>query len=49
MKALFRGRKGNVAPGGYLEAAGYAGVPQPSLRESIRLWQQAEEAERRGT
>jgi acyl-CoA thioesterase FadM len=49
VKALFRGRKGNVPPAALLEAAGYAGVPQPSLRESIRLWQQAEEAERRGT
>lgn len=49
VKALFRGRQGNVPTAALLEAAGCAQLPPPALPESIRLWQQAEEADRRGT
>ena len=49
VKALFRGRTSNVPPAALLEAAGLAHVPPPPLPEAIRLWQEAEDAERRGT
>ncbi len=49
VKALFRGRQGNVPTAALLLAAGYANVPPPAQPESIRLWQQTDEAERRGT
>ncbi len=49
VKALFRGPKGNVPTAALLEAAGLAGARQPEMPESIRIWQQAEDAERRGT
>jgi acyl-CoA thioesterase FadM len=48
VKALFRGPKGNVPTAALLEATGYRDVAQPEMPESIRLWQQSEEAERRG-
>ncbi len=49
VKALFRGRQGNVPTAALLEASGCAQVPPPPLPESIGLWQRAEDAERRGT
>ncbi len=48
VKALFRGPKGNVSTAALLEAAGCVDLPTPLLPETIRLWQQADEAERRG-
>jgi len=47
VKALFRARQANVPPKALLAAIGRADVPSPPLSEPIRLWQQAEEAERR--
>jgi acyl-CoA thioesterase FadM len=48
VKVLFRGPKGNV-PTVELVAACGASAPQPrQMPEVIRLWQEAEDAERRG-
>ena len=47
VKALFRARQANVPPKALLAAIGRADMPSPPLSEPIRLWQQAEEAERR--
>ena len=46
VKALFRGPQGNVSPAALLRAIGRADA-SPPLPEPIRLWQQAEDAERR--
>ena len=45
VKVLFRGPQGNVPTATLLAACGRA-APAPPLPEAIRLWQQAEEAER---
>ncbi len=47
VKALFRGRQGHVGTAALLAAAGYANAPPRQLPEAIRLWQEAEAAERR--
>jgi len=46
VKALFRGRQGHVSTAALLAAAGYSNVPLRRLPEAIRLWQEAEAAER---
>ena len=48
VKALFRGKQGNVAPVALLAAVDRSDLAPPPLPEPIRLWQQAEAAERRG-
>jgi acyl-CoA thioesterase FadM len=48
VKALFRGRAGNVPMAEVLAACGEAGTPSPPLPDSVRLWQEADEAERAG-
>jgi acyl-CoA thioesterase FadM len=48
VKALFRGRQGNVPTAVLLAAGGLLDARQPEMPESIRLWQEAEESERRG-
>jgi acyl-CoA thioesterase FadM len=47
VKALFRGREGNVPTAAVLAAIGRADATPPAMPESIRLWHQSEEAERR--
>ena len=46
VKALFRGPQGNVPCQVLAAAVGRAGFPPPPLPEAIRLWRDAEEAER---
>ena len=46
VKALFRGPQGQVPTGVLLAAAGHADAPPRRLPEAIRLWQEAEAAER---
>ena len=46
VKALFRGRQGQVSTAALLAAAGYADAPAMQLPGAIRLWQEAEVAER---
>ena len=46
MKALFRGPDGQVSTAALLAAAGYPEAPARQLPEAIRLWQEAEAAER---
>jgi len=46
VKALFRGRQGNVPTADLLAAAGYADAPQSQVPDAIRAWQEAEAAER---
>jgi len=47
VKVLFRGPQGNVPTRDLLAACGSPAVPVQQLSEPIRLWQQAEDAERR--
>jgi hypothetical protein len=47
VKALFRGREGNVPTAALLAAAGRGDAPHRPLPEAIRLWQEAEAAEAR--
>jgi acyl-CoA thioesterase FadM len=47
VKALFRGRQGHVSTAALLAAAGYGDAPPRRLPEAIRLWEEAEESERR--
>ena len=47
VKVLFRGPHGNVATAELLAACGVADAPATKLDESLRLWQQAEDEERR--
>lgn len=47
VKALFRGREGNVPTAALLAAAGYEGAPPRQMPEEIRLWREVEESERR--
>jgi len=47
VKALFRGPEGQVPTAALLAAAGYLEAPARQLPEAIRLWQEAEAAERR--
>lgn len=47
VKALFRGPEGQVPTAALLAAAGYPESPARQLPEAIRLWQEAEAAERR--
>jgi len=46
VKALFRGPEGQVPSAALLAAAGYPDAPARQLPEAIRLWQEAEAAER---
>jgi acyl-CoA thioesterase FadM len=46
VKALFRGPAGQVRSADLLAAAGYPDAPARHVPESIRLWQEAEAAER---
>ncbi len=48
VKFLLRGPQGNVPTAELLAACGPPAAPEEQLPEAIRLWQQAEEAERRG-
>jgi len=48
VKALFRGPKGNVPTRELFTACGASDAPASQLPDSIRLWQQAEAAERQG-
>jgi hypothetical protein len=47
VKVLFRGPQGNVPTHELLAACGSPALPAQQLPEPIRLWQQAEDAERR--
>jgi acyl-CoA thioesterase FadM len=47
VKALFRGPEGQVPTAALLSAAGCPEAPARQLPEAIRLWQEAEAAERR--
>jgi acyl-CoA thioesterase FadM len=47
VKALFRGREGNVPTAALLAAAGRADAPLRRLPEAIRVWREAEAAEAR--
>ena len=46
VKAVFRGRQGHVSMAALLAAAGYPEAPARQMPEAIRLWQEAEGAER---
>ena len=46
VKALFRGREGQVRSADLLSAAGYPEAPSRQMPEAIRLWLEAEAAER---
>lgn len=46
VKALFRGPQGHVRTAALLSAAGYPEAPPRQMPEAIRLWQEAEGAER---
>jgi acyl-CoA thioesterase FadM len=46
VKALFRGPHGHVGSADLLAAAGYPEAPARQMREAVRLWQEAEAAER---
>ncbi len=46
VKALFRGPQGHVSTAALLAAAGYPDAPGRRMPEPIRLWQEAEAAER---
>jgi acyl-CoA thioesterase FadM len=46
VKALFRGPRGNVPTADLLEAIGRPELRSPPLPEPIRLWREAEQAER---
>jgi acyl-CoA thioesterase FadM len=46
VKALFRGAKGHVSSSLLLAAAGYPEAPASQLPEAIRVWQEAEAADR---
>ncbi len=46
VKALFRGPQGHVSTAALLAAAGYPEAPAQQVPEAIRLWQEAEGAER---
>jgi len=46
VKALFRGPEGQVPTAALLAAAGYPGAPPRQMPEAMRLWQEAEAAER---
>jgi acyl-CoA thioesterase FadM len=48
VKALFRGPEGHVGTAALMSAAGYPQAPARCVPETIRLWQEAEAAERRG-
>jgi acyl-CoA thioesterase FadM len=47
VKALFRGPQGQVPSAALLAAAGYPEAPARQVPEAIRLWQEAEMADRR--
>jgi acyl-CoA thioesterase FadM len=47
VKALFRGPEGQVPTAALLAAAGYPDAPSRQVPEGIRLWREAEAAERR--
>ena len=47
VKALFRGREGNVPTAALLAAAGRGDAPLRQVSEAVRLWQAAEAAESR--
>jgi acyl-CoA thioesterase FadM len=46
VKALFRGPHGHVGTAALLAAAGYQDAPARRMPEAVRLWQEAEAAER---
>jgi acyl-CoA thioesterase FadM len=46
VKALFRGPHGHVSTAALLAAAGYEDAPARRMPEAVRLWQEAEAAER---
>jgi acyl-CoA thioesterase FadM len=48
VKVLFRGPQGNVPTAALVAALGAPGLPEKSVPEAVRLWQQAEEEERKG-
>jgi hypothetical protein len=48
VKALFRGPHGHVSTAALLTAAGYPDAPARQVPEAIRLWLEAEAAERPG-
>ncbi len=48
VKVLFRGPEGNVKTAALFKALGIEGTPERNVPEAIRLWQQAEEEDRKG-
>jgi hypothetical protein len=46
VKALFRGPRGHVSTAALLAAAGYPDAPTRQMPEAIRLWQEADSADR---